>query len=371
MPTLPNMSLILPTLGGDSGTWDDKLNAALTLVDAHDHTSGKGISIKTAAISIDADLSFGGYGATALGKAAFSAVTALSAGSKTLFVSSADNELYWRTNAGTNVKLTSGTTINVSLVGGIVGDYSSVGAEVAYDDANSRYTFKQQGTKPWARIASGPVRIYEFNTTETVYVELAVDAALAASYTLTLPAALPGAATIMQVSAAGVVSFSNSLTGNVSTTGSVSATDHLFTTVKYKRLPTALAHANTSNTDLGFTMTGNGWSNQFCTAAATSFLYYPTLVDEGDTIAEWSVSANKASNAATTITASLYKQSPTGGLTLVGSSQTNSANAPGAITLSATGLTELVGTNSYILVVNVSSICGDVIYPALVGFKRV
>lgn len=223
MATLPNMNIILPTLGQDSGQWDDKLNAALTLVDAHDHTSGKGPRVPTAGININADLAFGGYGPTGLGKAAFNAVTALTTGSKTLFVSSADNELYWRNNGGTNVKLTSGSTINIALVGGIVGDYSSVGAEVAYSDADKVYTFKQNGSpKPWARIASGPVRIYEYNTTETVYVELAINAALASSYTLTLPAALPGSTLLCQVAASGAVSFSNTIaTGITLTTGFV------------------------------------------------------------------------------------------------------------------------------------------------------
>ena len=46
------------------------------------------------------------------------------------------------------------------------------------DDAGKRYTFKDQTapTKKWARLASGPVRIFEYNTTESVYVEHAVDA---------------------------------------------------------------------------------------------------------------------------------------------------------------------------------------------------
>lgn len=215
MTTLPNMSIVLPTLDGDIGAWDDKLNAALSLIDPHDHTAGKGVQVPTAGINIDADLGFGSWHITALGALAFNAVAALASGSKSLFVSSADNELYWRTNGGTNVKLTDGNSINTSLVGGILGDYTSVGAELSYDDANDVYTFKQEGSNPWARIASGPVRIYEYNTTETVYVELAVAAALASSYTITLPAALPGAAAIMQISAAGVVSFSNTTTEDI------------------------------------------------------------------------------------------------------------------------------------------------------------
>ncbi len=214
MTTLPNMGIDLPTPGGDSGSWDDKINAAFGLIDTHNHASGAGVAVPTAGININADLSFGGYGATALGRASFSAVAALASGSKTLFVSNADNELYWRTNAGANVKLTNGTSINTTLVGGIVGDYSSVGAAVAYDDANKRYTLKTQ-TATWARLATGPVRIFEYNTTDSVYVEHAVAAALAASYTVTWPAALPGSTQLVQITSAGIVSYSNTIAENV------------------------------------------------------------------------------------------------------------------------------------------------------------
>ena len=229
MTTLPNMSIVLPTLGADIGTWDDKINDALTLVDAHDHKSGKGLRINTTAIEIDADLTIAGYALTNVGKAAFTAVTALSSGSQTFFVSSADNELYWRSNGGTNIKVTSGSTLNISLVGGIAGDYTSVGAEVAYDDSNDRYTFKQEGTKPWARIACGPVRIFEYNTLETVYVELAVDAALASSYTLTFPAALPASTFPIGVSSAGVLSYTGVFTGAITATDLKNSADQVIT----------------------------------------------------------------------------------------------------------------------------------------------
>lgn len=217
MPTLPNMGLVTPVLGADSGNWDDKINACFALTDAHDHTEGKGVAITVAAMDIDDDIPMGGFGLVNVGTVAFSAVTALTSGSKSLFVSSADNELYWRTNSGTNVKLTDGASINTTLVGGIVGDYSSVGAEVAYSDADQVYTFKDQEspTKKWARLASGPVRIYQFDTTESVYVEHAVDAALASSYTVTWPAALPGSTALMQISSAGVVSYSNTIVESV------------------------------------------------------------------------------------------------------------------------------------------------------------
>lgn len=218
MAVLPNISIVTPTLGGSSGQWDDLLNSALALIDAHDHSSGKGVAINSDAITIDANLSIAGYALTSVGKVAFSAITAPVSGAVTLFVNTSDNELYWRTNAGTNVKLTSGTTLNVSLIGGIAGDYTSVSAQVAFDDANDRYTFKQNSATGWARLASGEVRIYETGTSESVYVGHAAAAALAASYTVTWPAALPGSTALVQVSSTGIVSFSNTVASAITAT---------------------------------------------------------------------------------------------------------------------------------------------------------
>lgn len=218
MPTLPNMSLVTPALNGDSGTWDDKINAAFALVDAHDHTSGKGPRITSAAINITSPgLGFGGFAITAAGQVAFTAVAPLAAGSKALFVSSADDELYWRTSGGTNVQLTDGNSINTSLVGGIVGDYATVGAAVAYDDANDLYTFKQQsGT--WARVSCGGVRLHEFNTTESVYVALIAPTALAASYSVAFASALPFGTVLVQIDINGNLIYSNTIAAGSSVT---------------------------------------------------------------------------------------------------------------------------------------------------------
>lgn len=225
MPTLPNMGLITPTLGADKGVWDDKINAMAGQIDAHDHTAGKGLKITPAAMTINADLPFGGNAATGLGKVAFTAVTALAAGLTTLFVNTADGELYWRTAGGANVKLTAGSSINTTLVGGIVGDYTSVGAEVAFDDANDRYTFKQQGSPhTWAVMASGEVRIYETGTSESVYVGQKAPAALAASYAVTWPLALPAAAQPLVSAADGTLSFGQAFALNVDQSITISGT---------------------------------------------------------------------------------------------------------------------------------------------------
>jgi hypothetical protein len=201
----------VPLVDGDAGSWDDELNAAFGIIDEHDHAPGAGVQIPTVGININANLPMNGYGLTALSKLAFSQI-APPAGARTLYTSNVDNELYWLSNAGAAVKITSGAGLNLSLIGGIVGDYAAVGAEVAYDDANDRYTFKQQGApKTWARLASGDVRLYETGTNENVYVGLKAPAALAAPYDVTWPLAAPASQVLVQIDAAGQLSCSNTL----------------------------------------------------------------------------------------------------------------------------------------------------------------
>lgn len=211
MTTLPNTGTVLPTRGTPgSGVWGDSIDAALQNYDSHSHQPGHGLPINTAAIAIDSNLSFNTLAAEHLARITFDAVTALSSNNKSIFVNSSDNELYWRNNSGTNVKLTSGSALNVAaFAGGIGGDYASVGAAVAFDDANDRYTFKQQGGV-WARMASGEVRILETGTSESLYVGLVCPAALAGSYAITFPLAAPASTRNVSIDSTGQLSFSDS-----------------------------------------------------------------------------------------------------------------------------------------------------------------
>lgn len=221
MPTspTPNMGLVMPTLNDDVGEWDDYLNELLeTKIDPHDHTTGKGVKVPTAGLDIDEDLSFAGQKALNLGGAQLTAVAAATmAGiNRAFWVSSADNELYFRNNSGTDIKFTTGGTLNISLSGGIGGDYSAAGALLSFDDATDRYLAQQQGApRPWAGFATGNLDIYEQAASIVNRVRLKSPAALAASYDLTFPAALPGSTSVLQLSAAGVITASNTIANAV------------------------------------------------------------------------------------------------------------------------------------------------------------
>lgn len=229
MTTTPNMSLVLPTPGGDIGTWDDELNAALTLVDGHDHTSGKGPRVPVSGLNINADLSLASHSLTNIFSADFALVAAPSSGARRIFWNTADNEMYIRTNAGVNIKVTSGAGLNLAAIGGIVGDYGSIGAEVAYDDANDRYTFKQQtaaSVRQWARLDASDLDIYEYKAAgvgvvPSNRVRLSSPAALAASYAMLFPAALPASQVALQVDNAGQMFASNTFPQAVTLTGGI------------------------------------------------------------------------------------------------------------------------------------------------------
>lgn len=386
MATLPNMSIITPALGGDSGEWDDKINAALGVIDEHDHTPGSGLLVPIAGLDIDADLALGGHGLTTAGQVAFTAVAALAAGARVIFVSSADNELYWRTNAGTNVKLTSGTSINTSLVGGIVGDYTSVGAEVAYDDANDRYTFKQTAGGAWARIAAGDVRLYEYNTTETVYVGLKVPAALVSSWDVTFPLAAPASTMPVLMDSSGVLSASNTLPGAIvfstsiqtptiagtpNFTGAVTMATTLAVTgiATFTAKPTAPDYNYTSEQTIRINAAaanvvasgGPTWAaGRWIVGTSTGQLWYPITLRTDDVIKSWVLFTSKAS-ASGTITATLVKMtSSTGESATIGVAQTDGTASPGNTTMGQISLTETVtGTTSYALVVTGGGTTGD------------
>lgn len=229
MTTTPLMSLVLPTEGGSADVWAPILATVFGLIDGHDHTPGKGGKVPSAGLNINADVSWSSGGTsraiTDLRAIDFSAQPAagMTALAGALFLSDgtgglAANELYYRTTGGTNVRVTSGSALNVAgFTGGIGGDYSTAGALVDFDDATDSYRFRQQvgsSVRQFARMQSADVDLFEYKAHPAAgvpanRVRLASPAALAASYTLTLPAALPSIIRLLSVSPTGAVELRN------------------------------------------------------------------------------------------------------------------------------------------------------------------
>ena len=373
MPTTPNMSMVLPTDHSDSDIWGDILNTALTLNDLHDHTTGKGVPVPSAALKINADVawSFAGtnYAITAMKALDFTPVAAssVSSYSSALFSNSTDaNNLYYRNSAGTNVKITDGSTLNISIVGGIGGDYTSIGALVDYDDASDTYRFRQQtsaSVRQFAKMKNADILLVEYDAAGDAsvpanFVTMKSPDALAASYDWIFAGALPGAQNIVQISAAGQLIYSNTLTQ------SVTAPDYKLS-------------ADQTKTVNGAVFFGLAASTMFTTAThwlhgtSTTHIFIPLDLDVGDRIKSWTVYLSKTS-ASGTIFADLWENDgPAGTTTRIGSQQSNGANNPGAITLGQSGLTTTVASGkSYFIEITPSGTNGDLTKQAQFTYDR-
>lgn len=321
--TTPNMTLELPVEGpaGSVDVWGGLLNDIFDLIDAHDHTTGKGVPIPAAALNINADVSWSSGGSnfsiTDMKAVDFTPVAPSSVTSyaSALFVSSADNNLYLRNQSGTNVKITDGSTLNVSIVGGIGGDYSSIGALFSYDDATDTYLARQEtaaSVRQYAKLAVGDIKLFEYiaaggATVPTNAVTIKSPSALAASYTATMPAAVPTSTRSLWMTSAGVIEAGRSTTllRHISPASAIQATG-----------------STTRNNAGGINLTG------------TDNVYYPIETKPDEVITGYTLYLVKGSNSGVSVSTRLYQyNAATDAITALGIGAFNAGNAPLATTI--------------------------------------
>ena len=112
--TLPDVSV---TLGP---AWATELNAALTSVDSHDHTSGNGNRITQAGINITDSFEMNANALTETGRVAYSNLTALLTEANSTYVK--DGDLFYNDASSNQIRITSGGALDVSSASGIGGD---------------------------------------------------------------------------------------------------------------------------------------------------------------------------------------------------------------------------------------------------------
>jgi hypothetical protein len=114
----PNMNITVPVVLTDPGPdWATRIyNALFATIDAHDHSSGKGVQITPLGMNINADLAFGSFNATGLRSARFtSQATPLALGGDVGCLSNVLGDAYWNNGAGTAIELTSQGMVGTSF----------------------------------------------------------------------------------------------------------------------------------------------------------------------------------------------------------------------------------------------------------------
>lgn len=189
----PNMSLVVSTIGIDSGLlWEQNLNADLSILDAHNHTPGMGAPIPPSGININSDLSFANNQATNMKAVLFQNQSSLATVNALYTVA---GDLYFNDPTGA-IQMTIGGAVNATSSGIVSGAASAAfsgGVLVVNAAANTP-----------ANIQCGSVLLGN-NSAASNFLTLAPPAAMAASFNLTLPS-LPASTKIMALDSSGNMS---------------------------------------------------------------------------------------------------------------------------------------------------------------------
>lgn len=366
MTTTPLMAMVLPDDGASFNQWGILINQIFSgRIDLHNHTTGLGAKVPTGGLNIDADLSFSPSGTpraiTDLKAIDFSAVAASAVASLAgaFFLSDGTgglvlNELYYRTTSGSNVRITSGAALNVAaFAGAIGGDYVSVGALIDYDDASDMYRFRQEtaaAVRQFAKLSSADIQLTEYKASgvtpvPATAVTLKSPAALAASYSMTMPAALPGSTHPVQMTSAGALVETGSIAMAANESVTVSGTGKFKHGLKTIKVPVVapVGGASTSTQSASITSGAPFWT-----------VTLPDLI-VGSRILEVRARVQDSATGPTTLQLALNPVTD-GGLGAAIAASSVSAGSGAAQTLSLTGLAlDVAASTVYVARVNITS----------------
>lgn len=204
--TSPNMSLTIPSPGIDPGPdWANNLNASLVLIDAHDHSPGKGVRITPAGINITAPLTFNINDATSLRSVRFNPFSSMGAFGATAFdigcLFEVSPDLYYIDGNGNTIRITQSGSVNAT--GNITGLGGFPNAGVNYNGFGTFVFSQNTNVAANVDVASIILRNTTFGSNSYT---VNPPAAMAANYSITLPVP-PGGTSFLTMDPSGVIGF--------------------------------------------------------------------------------------------------------------------------------------------------------------------
>lgn len=185
MSNSPNMGLPISVVGITTGLqWEQNLNFSLTLIDAHDHSPGKGVPIAASSLNINTDLTINNNNLTLVRSIRFQPQSAALSGASDLgCLYEAGVNLYYNDGNGNQIQITSGGAVNATSSG-----ISSGTATASF--VSSVLVVNAAASTP-ANIQVASVLLGN-NVANSKYLTLSPPNSMAANYGLTLPPLPPG-----------------------------------------------------------------------------------------------------------------------------------------------------------------------------------
>lgn len=231
----PNMNMPVPTVGEDPGPdWATNLDACLSIIDSHNHTSGQGVPITPQGLNINADLPLNGNNLITARSLRFSPQSGVINGASDLGALYENGvDLYYVDGAGNQVRITQGGSVT-GATGTITGLPSGT-ASAAF--AGGTFTF-QSATNTPAAMNFGPVTLGQA-VASGKNVTISASGSQPANYNFTLPLALPSTSSALLSDASGNMSFTGLQYGTyapVVTSGGSGSGQAALGTFFYKRI---------------------------------------------------------------------------------------------------------------------------------------
>lgn len=261
----PNMNLPIPSVGATQGpTWASDINACLSLVDTHDHSSGSGVQVTPAGLNINADLSLNSNNLVlARSLRMQSQSTAIIGASDLGAVYNLLGELYYKDGLGNNVQITSGGSV-AGTPGSIANLVSP--ASASYVALNSTFVWQSDANTPANMDAAS--YIFRNLVANSFGLTLNPPSAMGANYSLTLPS-IPGSTSFLTIDTGGNIS------GSVSTNQGIVTNNLANNSVTRAKIEVAEQMPTGSMLIFPTTTIPTGWL--FCDGTAVSRTTYADL----------------------------------------------------------------------------------------------
>lgn len=198
----PNMGLTLPTVSQTPGPqWASEINSDLSLLDSHDHTTGKGIQVPVAGLNINDDLPLAGIYGVEQARYLELANQSGTIPDASLFRSAGN--LFYKNTSGVSVQITSGASVAAPVSSGWSG-LSAPAAAIYSGGVFELWEDNSPGNEIAGTIQCGPVAMARASVGAAI-LTLTPSAAMSSGYVITLPPSEPVSSSVLSMDASGAV----------------------------------------------------------------------------------------------------------------------------------------------------------------------